>query len=412
VDILTNNFEKFKQVIETVSAKAGYAVRIFRRYDGLVKFHLISDIPELGEVLEIDVGWDIRWKGISLIPPGLLDHHRLWRKVFYTLQPGPEAAISLIKDLIYHGAVKEKYKPGIMEMIRMDRDGFLKTLTPTFGLPLVKELAELSIQGNWSRIDSLTSQFRRQAVFRALRHRPLAQLGRWAGFLWWNLLKFFRPSGLFVVLMGPDGSGKSTVAEGLQAALKPLFPSSRYFHGHFGILPRLRDLGRLLGLKPPQDDAGDRSVPEYSPENGSARFGRLRSLAYLIYYAVDYLLGYPLILYGKGRGELIIFDRYYYDYVTIGRMSLPGWLLELVRRLIPNPDVVVYLKNDPEVLLSRKLELSREQLTRQSFACSQLISRLRQGQVVETTGSATETIAEVRQIIIRAMVKKGGRSVA
>jgi hypothetical protein len=99
VDILTNDFGKFKQIIETVSQKVGYSECIFRRYDCLIKFHLMLETAEGFEILEIDVGWDNRWKGIPLIPPDLLDHHRLWRKAIYTLQP----ELPCVPSLADHG---------------------------------------------------------------------------------------------------------------------------------------------------------------------------------------------------------------------------------------------------------------------------------------------------------------------
>jgi thymidylate kinase len=401
VDILTNDFEKFKQIIETVSQKAEYSVRIFRRYDCLVKFHLILETPEGFEVLEIDVGWDIRWKGIPLIPPDLLDHHRLWREAFFTLQPGPEAAISLIKGLV-GGAVQEKYKPGIMEMVQMDRDGFLRTLAPVFGLPLASKLAEMSLRGDWGRVNALAPQLRRQAIVRALKPQPLPQIGRWTAFLWWNLWKIFRPSGLFLVLIGPDGSGKSTISAGLQKCLSPLFQGSTCFHAHFKNLPRLRDLARLLGFKVAPEAPKNHQIPEKSSQDGR-RLGPLRSLILLLYYTLDYLLGYPKIIRSRGQGKLIIFDRYFYDYLVQSNLSLPQWFVTLMMGMVPNPDMVVYLKNSPEVILSRKPELTRQELERQGALCARLISRLPQGQVVETTGTPEETAVQVTKFLVAKM---------
>jgi thymidylate kinase len=400
VDILTNNFEKFRQIIESVSEHAGYSVRIFRRYDSLVKFHLISEVPETCEVLEIDVAWDIRWRGLPLVAPDLLGRRRLWRKEFYTLQPGPEAAISLIKDLMAHGAVKEKYKPGISEMIRTDRDGFLQALAPSLGLPLVSELAALGSRGEWGQIAALVPQLRRQAAIRALRRQPLAQAGRWAAFLWWNLWKFFRPSGLFVVLIGPDGSGKSTVAAGLQQLLEPLFQGKRYYHGHFKNLPRLRDLAHLWGYKVAPETPSDPLVLEKGRQDGSGK-SKIKSMFSLLYYGLDYVLGYPAIFRGRGRGELILFDRYYYDYLIQPGMAVPDWCLTLMMSVIPKPDAVIYLQNNPEVILARKAERTRAELEQQGALCSRLISQLPQGRVVETTGTPEETITSAAEVLLQ-----------
>jgi thymidylate kinase len=398
LDILTNDYEKFHKILRQLAEQHHYYLKIFRRYASLVKFQLIRLWPEDYKVVEIDVGWDIQWKGLPLISNYILNNNRLWRKEFYTLQPGPEAAISLIKGLI-GGAVQERYKPEIMEMIRMDKDGFLRALAPVFGITLASELAEMSLRSEWDRVDALAPQLRRQAVIRALRHRAMPQIGRWAAFLWWNLWKFFRPSGLFVVLIGPDGSGKSTISAGLQKCLSPLFQGGKCFHAHFKNLPTLRDLARILGYKVVPEAHKNEPVLAKLSQDGP-RLGRIHSLIMLLYYTLDYLLGYPLIIRSRGQGELIIFDRYFYDYLIQSSLSLPYWLLNLMMRLIPKPDMVVYLKNRPEVILSRKPELTRQELERQGGLCAQLISRLPQGKVVETTGTAGETTAKVAQILV------------
>jgi hypothetical protein len=141
-----------------------------------VKFHLIPGSLEAGNVLEIDVGWDIRWKGIPLIPQDLLDHPRLWRKEFFSLRPGPEAAITLTKDLIYSGAVKDKYKPELPKMVRMDRDGFLETLMPCFGEHLSARVAELTTKSDWINLQSLVPQLRLR-LYKNVKNNLLTQLG-------------------------------------------------------------------------------------------------------------------------------------------------------------------------------------------------------------------------------------------
>ncbi len=50
----------------------------------------------------------------------------------------------------------------------------------------------------------------------------------------------------------------------------------------------------------------------------------------------------------------------------------PAWLLNRVGPLYPQPDLVVVLKAPAEVLLSRKQELSREEILRQSEVLTQL----------------------------------------
>jgi thymidylate kinase len=210
---------------------------------------------------------------------------------------------------------------------------------------------------------------------------------------------------LFVVLIGPDGSGKSTVADGLQQLLAPLFSKPRYYHGHFGILPRLRDLARLINFRKPGDSGPEEASSSTIP--GEARGGRLRSLTYLLYYTLDYFLGHAIMFSARGKGELIVFDRYYYDYLIQPDMTLSDPLLSSLMRLVPQPDVVVYLKNKPATIHQRKPELSLQELARQGAVCTQILSRLGPaGHTVETGGTPEDTVRLVVQVLMKKMADR------
>jgi thymidylate kinase len=401
IDILTSDFAKFHQILRQLAEQHHYYLRIFRRYVSFVKFQLIRLWPKDYKVVEIDVGWSVSWKGIPLVSSDLVKAFRIPRGMFYTLRPGAEAAVSLTK-LLYDGNVPEKYKAEITAMVLADCDGFLETLKPCFGRSLSRQLADLVGQQQWGRIEAMVSHLRHQAAVLALRRQPWRQMGRWSAFLWWNLVKFFRPRGLFVVLLGPDGSGKSTVTEGVRRSLAPWFSSTRIYHGHFAILPRLGDLARMAGFKPNGDQTpgeGKITVPAERE-----KFTTWRSLIYLTYYTLDYMLGHLVIFLARGRGDLIIFDRYYYDYLIQPEMSLPSILILSVGRLIPKPDRVIYLKNDPDIIFSRKQELTLDELRRQGEECKRLISRLEHGCVVETKGTAQATILKAVRRIVERMI--------
>jgi hypothetical protein len=160
----------------------------------------------------------------------------------------------------------------------------------------------------------------------------------------------------------------------------------------------------MAGFRVPEDRNPD--VPsEANPAPRERQFSRLRSFGYLMYYGVDYLLGNPIMFYARGKGEFILFDRYYYDYLIQPGMSLPPWMIGMLMHLIPSPDIVVHLKNSPDVVLSRKPELSREEIVRQNAACAQLILRLRQGYVVETTGTPDETVQQLAKVMVNHLSK-------
>jgi thymidylate kinase len=163
--------------------------------------------------------------------------------------------------------------------------------------------------------------------------------------------------GRFVVLAGPDGSGKSTVARSLIATTRERFTGADHIHWRPELLPRP---GSLVGV-----DTGDPSAPH-------ARAPRPLpvSLAMLLYHWLDFFLGSWLrIVPARSRGALVVMERGWFDLVVDPRryrLTVPPRLVEALGRLLPAPDVVVLLHADPNVLRGRKDELPVDELERQT----------------------------------------------
>ena len=99
---------------------------------------------------------------------------------------------------------------------------------------------------------------------------------------------YLKKRSFFIVLIGPDGSGKTTIANELIdeiKAKKSCFTSARYLHGRFGILP---SLSSFFGRK-------GRNVHEMKfdvEENKAIKpHSKLRISIYMMYYYFDYLFG-------------------------------------------------------------------------------------------------------------------------
>jgi hypothetical protein len=172
--------------------------------------------------------------------------------------------------------------------------------------------------------------------------------------------------GCFVVLVGLGGSGKTTVARKLccLGTEQERFRRIRYFHW----LPGIRS-----DILFPLPEFGD--VPR-KPKVVSDPWHSLLSAARLLKNGVLVRLAYwvrirPLLR----RNSLVLLDRYFYNYYLDPdsvKSSGPTWMVERMRGLFPQPDLVVVLKAPPDVLLARKQELSETEICRQSAVLDQL----------------------------------------
>jgi len=201
--------------------------------------------------------------------------------------------------------------------------------------------------------------------------------------------------GCFVVLVGLDGSGKTTVARKLccLGAEQERFRRIRYFHWRPGILPAV--------LFP---------LPEYvnvprKPRLGVTPWRSLLSAARLLNSGLRARAAYwlhirPLLR----RNSLVLLDRYYFNYYLDPdsvKYTGPAWLVDRARPLFPRPDLIVTLKAPPEVLLARKQELSEAEIRRQSVVLDHL--SLQAAHTLEV--AASQPAAEIAQTILRKIIE-------
>jgi thymidylate kinase len=215
-----------------------------------------------------------------------------------------------------------------------------------------------ALRANWTRrppVDSGRRMFRR-------RWQALTDL---LSLVWW------RRRGLSVALLGPDGAGKSTLAQGIKGS--SIFPVHLAYMGLTGgalpyadrlLLPGLVQLGRI---------------------------GILWS---------RYVRG----LYHQVRGRLVVFDRYIYDAMTPHPERL-NWYRRATRWIdghaCPGPDLVLVLNAPGETMYERKGEYTPAMLEdwRQHFLALQ--HWLPQLELVDTTRTAEEVCADVMDRIWR-----------
>lgn len=167
------------------------------------------------------------------------------------------------------------------------------------------------------------------------------------------------PTGLVVGVVGPDGTGKSTLAAALEAGTVGAFRRVAHLHLGPGILP---PAGNLLGRAPAPIDSPHARTPS----------GRIGSLARIAWLAGDWLLGWwPRVAYPKVRSCLVVLERGFLDLAVDPRryrLATGKRVVRALSRIFPSPDVTLVLEADPDLIHKRKPELSVNEIDRQLSA--------------------------------------------
>jgi thymidylate kinase len=224
----------------------------------------------------------------------------------------------------------------------------------------------------------------RRARWRLVLRRPCRSILGFLSFGWGERVQpFFRPRGRFLVFLGTDGSGKSTLVAELIKRVGPRFRDGTVESHHLrpGILPQISSL--FHGGRP------NYTIEDMVDPHRAEPSGLIGSAFRATYYWLDYFIGYPLrILPKRSRNSLIVFDRWFYDYLVdplrfrVSLRSSAPWLLQ---KFLPKPDRILICTAPPEQILARKQELSPAEVSRQVEQFQRLEERLSRATIIDTT---------------------------
>lgn len=395
--------QRAEQVVRRVARETGWLVVGRTAQPGFLRLNLFhAEHP--GGVLPLDLCtqhsvWGMVYADAEVVLQSSREHAGM-----RVARPGCEAAVSLLKGLTRHGTVKarEDHRARLTECLDLDPEGFRSCSERLLGEALCEQLVAATRAGQWSELERLAGGVRRslsrqtgrgRVVLEALRARlrtRLAGLSRRKGL-------DFR-GGLFLCLLGPDGSGKTALSLALEERIGGLFETTEQYHSLAGLLPKLKGIKQFFyGLR-------GKPIPD-SPLKGVAQPGvvakpmpAIQSAIYIVYYGLEYTL-YRLAVRRKlRRNHLVIFDRYFYDYYLMRvHGNAPQWLLALFARLIAQPDVLFVLLAEPEAIFRRKPELTPEVISEQQEILKRL--DLPTSAQIDTSISIERTVEEALAVI-------------
>jgi len=188
---------------------------------------------------------------------------------------------------------------------------------------------------------------------------------------------------LKIVILGPDGAGKSSVINGIIDSM-----------AHSGRSVTMRHLKPQIVFSQRGKDRAVVTNPHGKPPRSA-----LISLAKIFVWLIEESYAH---LFQDQTNVLLICDRYYQDLLIDPmryRYGGPLWIAKLVGKLMPQPNLWVLLDAPAEVLQKRKQEVPLKETERQRHAYLTFVGRQKNHMIVD----ASQSLDRVTTDVIRAI---------
>lgn len=351
VEVRREDRNRFESALLEYAGDAGFL--LFRRVDRphVTMFKLVRKCGDRVERLLIDVqSSGFSWMGLPYLENAEILSEAREFNGFKVPSRLHEFVSRLLLNMLIGSTVPVKYLPELARQVSGMRAEIVTFLSDRFeGIDAQTFVGDIEA-ATVDRLEPWIGRLKRSLLRTSVRKAPIASMRAFAATVRAELHHYRGRPGVFVVLVGPDGVGKTTVAQTVRNDMRSVFKASRYFHW-------IRDpLGPWR--EPEQTSGAVRGQVRHAPSSFERTVG---SSLRILRSALRANLGYALrIVPEVFRDRLVIGDRYLYGYLSDpaalryhGTPELVGKVL----RFVPHPDLVFVLQAQPQTVHARKQEL-------------------------------------------------------
>ena len=346
-------------------------------------------------MLRIDVyTGDISWRGAVIRNGRDILAARRDDNGMMVASPVDQAFIAWLERLV-RGKSKPADIPFIVDTIQANEAAFRRLAADAFGSDMAERLMGFVSNERLGESRSLVKDVRRALWRNSLQKAPAKSFTGAFRHGMSAVRNLVRPAGLNVVLLGPDGAGKTTLGSSLALQPAGVMPFTAVEHVWFShrILPTWNVVRSWVRRN---------RAPSRQVAVDPYRKPRLHPVVWLTYQAYKtlnfWLCELTLIRRSRAHAKLVIHDRHPLE-VTLDprryRYTGPLVFARWMSNLSPKPELVIVLDADPEIIQMRKQEVTLEETRRQMEAYRTFAASTPHAYLVDATRPAEEVVDQV-----------------